>query len=133
MDLVNDIRAADDRIPNDLPVVIAESSDQNEDLNAERRAAVDTLNAVNPGTAVFIEMNGLINENYGGLNSEGEPFTNGYGFHVHARAENHLEIGYRIGDAILENGFTGSEVIPEPASLLMFGFGGLLMLRRRSA
>jgi len=110
-DLIGDIRAHDARIPADLPIVVAESSDQNEGLNAERQAGVDAINAATPGSAVFIEMNGLKDVNYGGPNAAGGLFTNGYGYHFHARAENFLEIGYRIGDAIVANGFTGSETL----------------------
>ena len=113
VDLVNDIRAADSRIPGLLPVVVAESSDQNEDLNAERRAGVDAINRANAGTAVFIETNGLIGVNYGGPNPEGNPFSDVAAYHFHARPENYLEIGYRIGTAILDNGFTGTEDVPE--------------------
>ncbi len=115
-DFITDIRAADARIPDDLPIVIAESSDQNVTINAERQVGVDAINAVTPGSAVFIEMNGLKDVNYGGLNSAGAPFTSGYGYHFHARAENFIEIGYRIGQAIIDNGFTGSEV-GDPADL----------------
>ncbi len=109
VDLVNDIRAADDRIPLKLPVVVVESSDQNGDLNAQRIAAVNQLNVANPGTALFIETNGLIGVNYGGLNSIGGTFSDGYGYHFHARPENFLQMGWWIGDAVLANGYTGSQ------------------------
>ena len=69
--------------------------------------------------------------NYGGPNPQGNPFSDINGSHFHSRPENYLEIGYRIGDALVDNGFTGSEVGPEPASLAWLGVGGLLVLRRR--
>ena len=131
VDLVEDIRAADSRIPDDMPAIIVESADQNADLNVQRLAATNALNAENPGSAAFLEMNALIGENYGGLNSSGNLFSNGYGSHFHVRPENYLEIGWRIGDAIVENGFTGSEVVPEPATLAMLAIGTLAALRRR--
>ena len=78
VDMVNDIRAADSRIPDDLPAIIVESADQNAAINAQRLAAANTLNAANSGSAVFIEMNGLVDQNYGGLNASGSPFDNGW-------------------------------------------------------
>ena len=109
VDLVNDIRSADQRIPDELPIVVVESSDQNEKLNIKRQAAVEALNKARPGSAVFIETGGLKDVNYGGLNAAGKKFGDGAGFHFHSRAENFLEIGYRVGTAILDNGYTGSE------------------------
>lgn len=134
-DLIEDIRASDSRIANNAPVIIVESSDQSAALNTERQAAVDLLNADNPGSAVFIETNGLKGVNYSALgvtNVNGDPYNNGWGFHFHARAENFLEIGWKIGDAVIENGYTGSEVVPEPSSLMLLGAGGLILLRRRN-
>ena len=131
VDLVQDIRAADSRIPDDLAASIVESADQNAALNLERIAAVDALNAADPGTAVFVDTQGLKDVNYGGLNASGELFSDGFGSHFHVRPENYLEIGYRVGDAILDKNFTGSEVVPEPTSLALMGLGGLILLRRR--
>lgn len=113
IDLIKDIRSADQRIPDDLPIVVVESSDQNDDLNAERKAAVQAINNAEPGSAVFIETDGLKGVNYGGLNAAGKTFSDGAGFHFHSRAENFLEMGYRIGAAILNNGYTGSEELTE--------------------
>ncbi len=131
VDLVNDIRAADDRIPVDLPAIIVESSDQNVQLNAQRQAAVDALNLLHPGSAVFIETNGLVGVNYGGLNSFGELFSDGWGYHFHARPENFLQMGWLIGEAILENGYVGT-VVPEPASFILLTIGGVWLTHRRN-
>ena len=86
------------------------------------------MNAADPGSAVFIETNGLKDVNYGGLNSAGEIFSDGFGFHFHARPENFLQIGALIGDSALANGFTGSESVPEPHSGLLLIVGGLFLL-----
>jgi hypothetical protein len=131
VDLVEDIRAADGRIPNNLPTIIVESADQNEALNLQRLAAANTLNLANPGSAVFLEMNDLIDGHYGGLNASGAPFNNGYGSHFHVRPENYLEIGWRIGDAVIANNFTGSEPVPEPATLAILTAGAAAILRRK--
>jgi hypothetical protein len=131
VDLVEDIRAADSRIPNDLPALIVESADQHAGINVQRAAAVNTLNIANPGSAVFLEMNELINGNYGGLNASGAVFNGGYGSHFHVRPENYLEIGWRVGDAIIENNFTGTEIVPEPTTLAMLGIGAIATLRRK--
>ncbi|MGI9456486.1 MAG: sialate O-acetylesterase [Aeoliella sp.] len=128
VDLVNDIRDSDSRIGDDLPAIIVESSDQDSDLNMQRIAAASRLDAANAGSAVFIETNGLKDVNYGGLNSAGEIFSDNFGFHFHARPENFLQIGALIGDSILDNGFTGSESIPEPCSGLLLISGGLFLL-----
>jgi hypothetical protein len=111
-DLVEDLRAADERIADDLPAVIVESSDQNADLNSQRKSAVDVLNETIENSAVFIETNGLKDVNYadrGAVNSKGDPFSNGWGYHYHARAENFLEIGNLIGESVLKHRYLGSE------------------------
>jgi hypothetical protein len=131
-DLVDDIRASDSRIPADMPALIVESADQLDALNAQRIAGVAAINAETPGTAAFLEMNGLIGENYGGLNPFGVPYSNGYGSHFHVRGENYLEIGWCVGEAVKENGFIGSEV-PEPSTsvMLLTAVGLCLLLWRR--
>ena len=134
IDLIEDLRASDSRIADDLPALVIESADQNATLNAARSAAVDALNLDNPGSAVFVETNGLKDVNYSGLgvtNVNGDAYTNNWGSHYHARAESYLEVGWLIGDAVIENNYTGSEVVPEPTSLALTGIGGLLLLRRR--
>jgi len=130
-DLVEDIRAFDSRIPNDLPAIIVESADQNAAINVQRIAAADALNAATPGSAVFLEMNDLIGGHYGGLNASGAPFNTGYGSHFHVRPENYLEIGWRVADTIIANDFTGTEIVPEPATLSILSLGAVAMLRRR--
>ena len=129
VDLVHDIRDADSRIP-DIGAIIIESSDQNATLNASRAAAVATLNAEKPGSAVFIETNNMIGTNWGNNNS-GAPFSTGWGYHFNARAENFLEIGWKAGQAAIDLGFTGTDPAPEPATLGLLGLGALGLLRRR--
>ncbi|MDP6635990.1 MAG: PEP-CTERM sorting domain-containing protein [Phycisphaerae bacterium] len=131
VDLVEDIRASDNRIPNNMPAIIVESADQNPAINAQRLAAANTLNAEKAGSAVFLEMNNLIDGHYGGLNASGNPFNKGYGSHFHVRPENYLEIGWRVADTIIENNFTGSETVPEPTTLAVLAAGTLAMLRRK--
>ena len=109
VDLVHDVRASDARIPNDLGVVIPESSDQDAALNAGRAAAVQTLNAEIADSAVFFENNNMIGQN------RGYGFSGNWGYHFNAKAENYLEIGWRTGQAIVELGFTGSETVGEPS------------------
>jgi hypothetical protein len=130
-DLIEDIRASDPRISDTLPMIVVESSDQNAQLNAQRQAGVDAINADNPGSAVFIETNGLIGVNYGGKNSAGGDFSNGYGYHFHARPENFLQMGWDIGGTVLDNGYTTGLVVPEPASALLLGLSALATCRRR--
>ena len=103
-DLIYSIRAADARIPNDLPLVIGESSDQNAVLNAARQAAVTQLNAEIPGSAAFFDTDNMIGVDWGD-NDRGEPFSQGWGYHFHARAENFLEIGWKAAGSVLDNGF----------------------------
>ena len=74
----------------------------------------------------------MINTNWGN-NPDGSPFTNGFGFHFNARAENYLEIGWRTGDAILDSGFTGSETVPEPHAGCLLIIGGLMLLIGRES
>ncbi|MDG2122882.1 MAG: hypothetical protein P8J87_04245, partial [Verrucomicrobiales bacterium] len=98
--LIHDLRASDDRIPADLPMIIPESSDQDDGLNASRVDAVATLNAESPGSAVFIENNDMKGNDWPGF-----PFSQEWGFHFNARAENYLEIGWRIGIAAFDSGY----------------------------
>ena len=125
VDLVNDVRASDSRIPNDVGVIVVESSDQNTDLNASRAAAVAALNAENSGSAVFLETNNLIGQNWGN-NEHGVPFSTKYGYHFNAKPENFLEMGWQIGQAAIDNDF-----IPEPTTLGLLGLGALGLLKRR--
>jgi hypothetical protein len=127
VDLVHDIRDSDPRIPADLGVIVGESSDQNEDLNVSRAAAVDALNLDMPGTAVFIENNNMRNTNWGNSNS-GSPFSTNWGYHFNAKAENYLEIGWRMGQAAVDNDFIGSEAIPEPSTLALLTMGAVGLL-----
>jgi hypothetical protein len=96
VDLIRSIRAEDSRIPNDLGMIIAESSDQNATLNMARIAAVAELNAEIPNSAAYFDINGMIGTNRGN-NENGVPFTTDYGYHFNVRAENFLEIGWRAG------------------------------------
>ena len=105
VDFVHDIRAADPRIPNDLGAIIPESSDQNVDLNSARQAAVATLNTEIPGSAVFFRNNDLIG-------------SRPRGYHFHETAESYLEIGWRMGQAAVDNGYAAAS-IPKPATFTL--------------
>jgi len=114
-DLIYSIRAADSRIPDDLGLIIGESSDQHAGLNASRIAAVAQLNAEIPNSAAYFDTANMKGVDWGNNNS-GAPFSQGWGYHFHARAENFLEIGWKAGGAALDNGMTGSERVPEPST-----------------
>ena len=105
-DLIQSIRNSDPRIATDLPAVIIESSDQDEVLNAARIQAVEELNQLNADSAVFVETDDLIGQDWGD-NREGEPWNETLDFHFDGKAENFLELGWVAGQAILDNGFTG--------------------------
>jgi len=94
VDFINDIRASDPRIPNDLPFIIPESSDASDELNTARQNAVATINAANPNSAVFFGTREMKNLDW---SAQGYPFSTGAGFHFNNRAENYLEIGWRMG------------------------------------
>ncbi len=130
VDLVHDVRASDPRIPNDLGAIIVESSDQSSELNAQRTAAVATLNAEHPDSAAFVPTDGMIGNSWGQIES-GQPVSNGWGYHFNARPENFLEIGWRTGQKALDLGMTGTDPAPEPATGLLLGLGALTLLRRR--
>jgi len=103
-DLIYSIRAADVRIPNDLPLIIGESADQDAGLNTSRQAAVDQLNIEIPGSADFFDTDNMKGENWGN-NDLGVPFSTNWGSHYHARAESYLEIGWKAAGSVLDNGF----------------------------
>ena len=111
IDLVQSIRGSDRRIANDLPTVILESADQDSTLNAARTAAVAELNAREANSAVFIETNNLIGRDWGS-NRENQPWNDSLDFHFDGKAENYLELGWLAGQAILDNGFIGSNTVP---------------------
>ena len=125
VDLVHNVRASDPRIPDDLGVIIPESSDQHEGLNAKRISAVATLNAEHPGSAVFFENNDMIGNNWG------YGFSSDWGYHFNAKAENYLEIGWRTAGTAMACGFTGSEPVPEPAAIALLALAAPAVARRR--
>ena len=131
-DLIYSIRAADSRIPNDLGIIIGESSDQHAGLNASRIAAVAQLNSEIPNSAAYFDTANMKGTNWGNNNS-GVPFSQGWGYHFHARAENFLEIGWKAGAAAIEIGLTGSEVVPEPSTvaMLLTGLAATALFGRR--
>ena len=98
------------------------SSDQNANLNAARQAAVATLNSEIPNSAVFFYNNDLIDPSLS------------RGYHFNEPAENYLEIGWRMGQAALDQGYV-TRAIPEPATfaLIVMGAVGLLSRRRRAS
>ena len=114
-DLLYSIRSADARIPGNLGMIVVESSDQEPVLNTARMAAVDELNSEIPGSAVFIDSANTKNVDWGN-NELGASFSQGWGFHFHARAENFLEIGWKAAGAALDTGFLGD------GAALYFGF-----------
>ena len=105
-DLLYSVRAADARIPGNLGLIVVESSDQNAVLNAARMGAVDELNGEIPSSAVFIDSADTKGVDWGN-NELNAPFSNGWGFHFHARAENFLEIGWKAAGAAIDTGFLG--------------------------
>ncbi|NQU23277.1 MAG: PEP-CTERM sorting domain-containing protein [Candidatus Nealsonbacteria bacterium] len=125
-DLIYSIRAADSRIPDDLGIIIGESSDQHAGLNASRIAAVTQLNAEIPNSAAYFDTADMKDTDWGN-NDSGDPFSQRWGYHFHARAEDFLEIGWKATGAAIDNGFTGSEVIPEPSTVAIL-FTGLLAM-----
>ncbi len=122
VDLVHDLRASDPRIPADLPVIVPESADQNAEMNTARANAVATLNTELPGTAVFIENNNLLGNDW---SAQGYPFTLDGGSHFNGRAENYLEIGWRVGKAVVDNGYLAASPLwldaPEVVSTVFNG------------
>ncbi len=135
VDLVRNVRRSDRRIPDDLGVIIPESSDQDAALNAGRVQAVEILNAEIPGSAVFFENNGMIGDVWRNSDDRSRNnFTDAYGYHFHSRAENYLQIGWRTGQAVIESGFTGTEVVPEPSTFVLAALAAVMGLgawRRR--
>lgn len=115
-DLIYSIRAEDVRIPNDLPLVIGESSDQLAALNAGRIAAAAELNAEIPSSAAYFDTDNMIGVDWGD-NDGGAPFSQDWGFHFHARAENFLEIGWKAAGAVLD--INAYEDNPSPLRLTL--------------
>jgi len=107
-DLIYSIRAADtevpSRIPGSLGLIIGESSAQHAGLNASRIAAVAELNAEIPNSAAFFYATDMKGTDWGN-NEGGISFSQDFGSHFHARAENYLEIGWKAAGAALDNGF----------------------------
>ena len=87
-----------------LGLIIGESSDQNATLNVSRSNAVAELNGEIPNSAVLFDTAQMKGTDWGN-NDLGVPFSQGWGYHFHARAENFLEIGWKAAGAVLDNGF----------------------------
>ena len=104
------------RIPDDCGVIICESSDQNETLNAARIAAVNELNAQIPNSAAYFNTDNMIGTFWGNNNS-GVPFSTGWGYHFNARAENYLEVGWRAGTAALTTGMASDDLVTTQVNL----------------
>ena len=88
MSLIRDVRTAlDDQR---LPAVIVEGPTLQDELRMARQAAIARLEASQPGRTVFVETEDLVEEEIPG------------NFHFHFNARNYLEVGRRIGRALLE-------------------------------
>lgn len=92
--LVESVRA-DLALP-ELPVIVVETAGRNWYLADARRKAVRRLSQEHRGSAVYLKTRGL---NEGHAN----------GIHFELRAENHLEIGWRVAGAVLKNRYTAGE------------------------
>jgi hypothetical protein len=103
-DLIHSIRAADPRIGGGVGIIIGESADQNASLNEGRLAAVAELNGEIADSAAYFDTDNMLAANWGN-NEHGAPFSTGWGYHFHARAENVLEIGWKAAGAVLDTGF----------------------------
>jgi len=84
--LVGDVRA-DLELPG-LPAVIVEGPTLDQELRDARSAAIARLNVSQPGSAVLVETEDLVEEEIEG------------NFHFHFNAANYLEVGRRIADAL---------------------------------
>lgn len=104
VDLIHSIRAADPRIGGSVGLIVGESTDQNATLNAARIAAVAELNGEIANSAAYFDTDNMIGA-FWGNNQDGAAFSNEWGYHFNARAENYLEIGWRAAGAALDNGF----------------------------
>ncbi|MEM9135473.1 MAG: hypothetical protein AAGE88_24280 [Actinomycetota bacterium] len=107
VDLVESLRTTHARMPDTLPVVILESADRNPSMNAARIGVVAELNHRSDGSAVFIETGDLLDRGLG-PSPGGRSWTDTLDFHVNGKAENHLELGWRAGGAIIDNGYLGT-------------------------
>ncbi|MEM7202730.1 MAG: hypothetical protein AAF628_20855 [Planctomycetota bacterium] len=120
--LTDDIRLLP-RVPDDLPLIAVDHPQVERFVTAEgayggpdgniaqaRREAVAILNAAQPNSAVYVDV--------------GPQLLHGYrfGYHWEGLAENYLEVGWRAAEAILAEGFTGSEPVP-PSGLIPLGQG----------